>query len=83
MFRRCDGGAEAETTPIGYVPGAEALDTTGLEIGPADLAELLRVDGPAWAAEVPQLAEHFARFEDRLPPELAEQLMDLKERLET
>jgi phosphoenolpyruvate carboxykinase (GTP) len=82
MFRRCDGEAGAETTPIGYVPDADALDTTGLAMDPADLAELLRVDGPAWAAEVPQLAEHFARFEERLPPELAEQLMDLKERLE-
>jgi phosphoenolpyruvate carboxykinase (GTP) len=82
MFRRCDGEAEAEATPIGYVPAPEGLDTTGLDIDPADLAELLRVDWPAWAAEVPQLAEHFARFGDRLPPELAEQLMALKERLE-
>jgi len=82
MFRRCDGETEAEITPIGYVPTPEALDTNGLDIEPGALAELLRVDWPAWAAEVPQLAEHFARFGDRLPSELAEQLMELKERLE-
>jgi phosphoenolpyruvate carboxykinase (GTP) len=81
MFRRCDGEAEAEDTPVGLLPTPGALDTTGLSIDPADLAELLRVDAPAWAAEVPQLEEHFARFGDRLPPELAEQLATLKARL--
>jgi phosphoenolpyruvate carboxykinase (GTP) len=82
MFRRCDGEAGTDATPIGYVPPPEALDTTGLDIAADDLAELLRVDRAAWSAEVPQLAEHFARFDDHLPPELAEQLMLLKERLE-
>jgi phosphoenolpyruvate carboxykinase (GTP) len=46
-----------------------------------DLVELLRVDGPAWAQEAPQLEEHFARFGDRLPPELADQLAMLKQRV--
>jgi phosphoenolpyruvate carboxykinase (GTP) len=81
MFRRCDGEAEADETPIGFVPTPATLDTTGLDIAGDDLAELLRVDAPAWAAEVPQLEEHFASFGDRLPPELAGQLAELRERL--
>ncbi len=81
MFRRCDGAAHAEETPIGWLPARDDLDTTGLEIAAEDLAELLRVDGPAIAAELPQLREHYARFGDRLPPELATELERLAERL--
>ncbi len=82
MFRRCDGEAEAETTPIGLLPSPDDLDMTGLEMPAEDLEELLRVDGLTILEEMPQFEEHYARFGDRLPPELAEQLMSLKERLE-
>jgi phosphoenolpyruvate carboxykinase (GTP) len=81
MFRRCDGDAEAEETPIGLLPAPGDLDTTGLEMPAEDLAELLRVDGPAIVAEMPQFQEHYARFGDRLPAELAAQLATLGERL--
>ena len=46
-----------------------------------DLEELLRVDGPTILAEMPQFEEHYARFGDRLPPELAGQLAGMKARL--
>ncbi len=82
MFRRCDGEATAVETPLGLLPAPGDLDTTGLEISAQDLADLLRVDGPAVVAELPQLEEHYARFGDRLPPELAEQLATLRTRLE-
>jgi phosphoenolpyruvate carboxykinase (GTP) len=82
MFRRCDGEAGAEATPIGLLPSPDDLDTTGLAMPAGDLEELLRVDGPTILEEMPQLAGHFAQFGDRLPPELAEQLMTLNERLE-
>ena len=60
MFRRCDGEAEAEETPIGWLPAPDDLDTTGLEMPAEDLAELLRVDGPAILLEMPQFEEHYA-----------------------
>jgi phosphoenolpyruvate carboxykinase (GTP) len=81
MFRRCDGDAQAEETPIGWLPVPGDLDTSGLALPADDLAELLRVDEDAWAREVPQLAEHYARFGDRLPVELADQLETLGRRL--
>ena len=77
MFRRCDGEVEAERTPIGWLPAPADLDTTGLDIAEEDLAELLRVDGPAIVAELPQFEEHYARFGDRLPPKLAGHLATL------
>ena len=81
MFRRCEGTAAAEETPIGWLPSPADLDTRGLDLPAPDLAELLRMDVPAWAREVPQLEEHYARFGDRLPPQLAEQLATLRRRL--
>ncbi len=83
MFRRCDGEVEAERTPIGLLPAPADLDTTGLDIAEEDLAELLRVDGPAIAAELSQIQEHYARFGDRLPPELAGHLATLGGELQT
>jgi phosphoenolpyruvate carboxykinase (GTP) len=82
MFRRCDDEAEARETPIGWLPATGDLDTTGLAMREGDLEELLRVDGPAILAEMPQFEEHYARFGDRLPAELARQLATLKRRLE-
>ncbi len=82
IFRRCDGEVDARETPIGLLPSPEDLDTSGLEIRDGDLEELLRVDGPAILAEMPQFEEHYARFGERLPAALARQLATLRQRLE-
>jgi phosphoenolpyruvate carboxykinase (GTP) len=82
MFRRCDGEAEADETPIGHLPTPADIDTTGLDMRPGDLEALLRVDAAAIVAELPQLDEHYARFGDRLPAELAGHLDDLRARLD-
>jgi phosphoenolpyruvate carboxykinase (GTP) len=78
---RCEGTATAVDTPIGLVPGADALDLSGLDLAPADLAELLRVDGDAWRAELPLIEEHLAQFGDRLPAALGAELQELRTRL--
>jgi phosphoenolpyruvate carboxykinase (GTP) len=81
MFRRCDGAAPARETPIGWLPAPGDMDVTGLGIEPTDLAELLRVDEAAWSGDLPQLRQHYDRFGERLPAELAEQLATLEQRL--
>ncbi|HUY21562.1 MAG TPA: phosphoenolpyruvate carboxykinase (GTP) [Acidimicrobiales bacterium] len=81
IVERTTGRAGAATTPLGNVPSTDALDTEGLDMSGADLAELLRVDADEWRAEVPLIREHYARFGDRLPAELAEQLDALENRL--
>jgi phosphoenolpyruvate carboxykinase (GTP) len=82
IFRRCDGEVDARETPIGWLPSPDDLDTAGLEMHEGDLEELLRVDGPAILAEMPQFEEHYARFGERLPAALARQLATLRQRLE-
>ena len=81
-FRRCDGAAEAVDSPIGRLPASGSIDTEGLQVSPADMAELLKVDPEEWRVQLPQFHEHFARFGDRLPDRLRDQLLALERRLE-
>jgi phosphoenolpyruvate carboxykinase (GTP) len=81
VFRRCEGAAEAEETPIGNVPAPGALNVEGLEISDEAMAELVAVDPAEWKIELPAMHQHFARFGKHLPDELHEQLSDLERRL--
>jgi phosphoenolpyruvate carboxykinase (GTP) len=81
IFRRCEGSAGAVETPVGYVPTADGIDTTGLNVSAEDLAELLRVDPEGLRHELPTIHEHFARFGAGLPDELRAQLEELERRL--
>jgi phosphoenolpyruvate carboxykinase (GTP) len=82
VFARCAGHGAAQQTPIGLVPpvGVEGLDTRGVDVSDADIAELLRVDVAEWRAQLPHFHEHFGKFE-RLPAELRGQLKALEARL--
>ena len=82
IFDRVTGTGQALGTPIGNLPAPGAIETTGLDVSADDMAELLRVDAAGWRAEVPLVREHFDRFGDRLPAELASQLDALAHRLD-
>jgi len=81
VFERCNGGGVAEETPIGYVPGPGGIRAEGLDVAPADLVELTRVDRDEWAAEVPLIVESYAKFGDRVPQGLRDELEGLRRRL--
>jgi phosphoenolpyruvate carboxykinase (GTP) len=81
VFERVAGGGSAVETPIGWIPSPEALDLAGLNLPQENLRQLLAVDVPGWKAEVPSIAEHFARFGDRLPSALNAELKELESRL--
>jgi phosphoenolpyruvate carboxykinase (GTP) len=83
VFRRCDGDAEAEETPIGQVPAPGSIDLDGMDVSPEDMGRLLEVDPEDWRKELPAIHQHFARFGDTLPGELRDQLADLERRLES
>ena len=78
---RCAGTAGADKTAIGYLPRVEDLDLTGLEIDPADMEEVLRVDKDAWLQESEQIEENFKSYGERMPQELFDELEALKKRL--
>ncbi len=72
VVERMEGQAEAIETPIGHVPTPESLDTDGLDVSEAHLAEALRVDVEEWKAEIPQITEWFEKFGDDLPATLVD-----------
>ncbi|WCO68387.1 phosphoenolpyruvate carboxykinase (GTP) [Iamia majanohamensis] len=81
VFERLDGTADAVDTAIGRVPTPDSLDTDGLDVDEATMAELLRVDNEAWRGEIPLIEDHFAFVGERLPEELADELRELEKRL--
>ena len=81
ICERVEGTAKAQTTPIGNVPTADALDLAGLNIPASDVAELLKVDLAGWRNEIADVAANYAKFGDKLPKALADQLDSLKKRI--
>src|ERR1035437_811969 len=81
IFRRGDGAARPVKTPMGYFPEAADMETQGLVIHREDLNELLRVDGAAMVADLPQFEQQFARFGDRLAAALRNKPESLRRRL--
>ena len=81
IFRRCADAAEAVDTPIGRVPAPGALNVDGLDVSDDALAQLLEVDEKLVRKELPAQHQHLARFGDKLPQELDDQLEALHERL--
>ncbi len=78
---RLEGRAAAVETAIGLVPTPDALDTTGLDLAPDDLAAVLAVRPEEWQAEIPQIADWFSAFGEKLPGVLWAELDALKARL--
>jgi phosphoenolpyruvate carboxykinase (GTP) len=81
IFRRCEGSAEAVETPAGLVPAEGAIDIEGLDVSKEQMAELLRVDPEDLKLELPAIHEHFAKFGDRLPRDVRDQLKKLEDAL--
>lgn len=82
IISRCEGTADADVTPIGYVPKAEDINLEGLEDFSIDtLKSILEVDKAVWTEEAEGITEFYKKFGDKLPEELKNQLAALKERL--
>ena len=81
IFERCDGKVHAVDTPIGRLPEPADLDTKGLDLPAADIAELLGVDVEGWRAEIPSIRGHFAKFGSHLPEGLNREVDELEDRL--
>ncbi len=81
VLERVAGTAEPVDTPIGRVPPVDGLDTSGLDLDEATVAELLAVDPEAWRTEIDLIEDHYRKVGKRLPHELADQLRELEKRL--
>jgi len=82
ILDRCEDKVDAVETAIGYVPAAEDINIDGLEDVTLDtMKELLSVDKALWGEEISGIEEFYARFDDKFPKELRDQLDTLKANL--
>jgi phosphoenolpyruvate carboxykinase (GTP) len=70
ITQRCAGKAGAVSTPIGYLPRPEDINTQGLDISRETLEALLAVDHEQWLAEIDDIGTYFNEFGSRMPPTL-------------
>jgi phosphoenolpyruvate carboxykinase (GTP) len=80
-IERIEGTADAEETPIGFVPTYESLDTAGLDADEAAIRKAIAVDADEWREELPMISEWFTSIGERLPAVLWTELDGLKARL--
>jgi phosphoenolpyruvate carboxykinase (GTP) len=73
MLGRVRGDAQANETPIGRLPPADALRLDGLEIDPQVLDALLAVERDAWAEEMQAVRGFLLDLGPRLPAQLIRQ----------
>jgi phosphoenolpyruvate carboxykinase (GTP) len=81
VFERCGGAGEAVETPIGFMPASGTIEPPpGVSI--EDMKQLLEVDVAGWKAELEDIRKnHYAKFGEKLPKELRDQLEALDKRL--
>ncbi|MEM9403983.1 MAG: phosphoenolpyruvate carboxykinase (GTP) [Pseudomonadota bacterium] len=73
IIDRCAGRAEAQDTPIGYLPLPDDIDVEGLDISSATLRSLLTVDADQWLDEVDAVSTYLESYGERLPAALVEE----------
>jgi phosphoenolpyruvate carboxykinase (GTP) len=81
IIDRCRDTARAVETPIGLLPERGEIDTDGLELSDATMRELLAVPREEWRHEAEAIGAFFAKFDGRLPGELARQREALAKRV--
>ncbi len=81
IIDRCEGKVDAKETAIGYVPFKEDLNLEGLDISDEVVDEILSVNKEYWLEDLEGQKEFFAKFGDKLPAEIKNQLANLEKRL--
>ena len=80
ILNRCDGKVDAKETAIGYVPYAEDINIEGIEdeVSLDTLKSILEVDATLWMEETKGIEEFYAKFGDKIPATLVNELETLK-----
>ena len=81
IMKRCFNEADAETSPIGYLPRTQDINLDGSGVDEDTLAGLLNVDVDLWKTEAEGIRAFYGKFGDKLPPKLAQELEGLENRL--
>jgi phosphoenolpyruvate carboxykinase (GTP) len=81
IFDRCDNKDNFVDTPIGLLPKKGAIEPPK-GVSDATMHELCTVDVEGWKKEIADIRKnHYPKFGDKLPKELAALLDDIEKRL--
>ena len=81
ILARCFDEIGADETPVGYVPKVDDINLEESGVSKETLADLLSVDKELWKEDVRGVREFYAKFGDKLPNELAQELDKLENNL--
>ena len=85
ILDRCEGKVDAKECAIGYVPNADDIDITDLDMTKEELEALLTIDANEWIKDIEDpetgIKKYFAQFGDMLPKEMADELAKLEANL--
>ncbi len=74
IIDRVEGRADAKETPIGYLPHADDIDTTGLDISDEVMETLTAVDLEHWYTELDHFGDYLDEFgHEHVPVRLREE----------
>ncbi len=82
IIKRCQNQADAIDTPIGFLPKAEDIDTSGLDITKESMEELFHVNKEQWLEEMESIREYFLEYGDRMPKMLLDEHRKVVSKLE-
>lgn len=83
ILGRVTGRSKAVDTPIGLVPGADAIRTDGIAVKDETMRELCAINPAAWVEEMNEFGEFLNSFGERVPKELLRQQRAIVEQLES
>ena len=81
IINRCEGKVDAVETAIGYEPKPEDINLEGMDFTIDQLKGILEIDKDLWKKEADGIEEYYAKFGDRVPKELRDELAALRKRL--
>jgi len=83
MVDRIHGRGKAVETPLGFIPTADALDLTGLDIDRRRVERALAWDRDEWLDALADLNVFFESFGRRLPGQIRQELELMVHRLKS
>jgi phosphoenolpyruvate carboxykinase (GTP) len=82
ILDRCENRVGARDTPIGYLPNADDIDTSGLDVKVETMDALLSVNVEQWKQEMDSIGEYLDSYGERLPKGLHDQHQRIVEELQ-
>ena len=82
IFGRIHGEHGAAETPVGLMPGPDALDFASLDLSSEALAQLLTIDREQWTIEVSRRDRFFESIGPRVPAEILREQAALRRSIE-